>query len=52
MCDQPRLPINRRRFLRNAAGAGALVAAPAIIGRAGIASAQAAFAGEELIVVA
>lgn len=40
--------LNRRRFLKNAAVA---VAAPAILGRAALSSAKAAFAGEGLIAV-
>ncbi|WP_313524602.1 PotD/PotF family extracellular solute-binding protein [Shinella sp.] len=46
--DLKSIPLSRRRFL----GAGAaLIAAPAIIGRASVASAEKSFAGEELIVM-
>lgn len=49
----PMIPeTTRRRFLQRALGSGAVLAAPAIIGRAAIATAQEAFAGEQLIVVA
>jgi spermidine/putrescine transport system substrate-binding protein len=44
--------MNRRHFLARAAGAGAILAAPAIIGRAAISTAQAAFEGERLLTVA
>lgn len=47
--------LNRRRFIRSVAAVGATtgfaLAAPAIIGRAGVASAKNSFAGENLIVV-
>ena len=43
--------INRRSFFVGTAGAAALLAAPAIIGRAAISTAQAAFEGERLITV-
>ena len=44
--------MNRRHFLAGAAGAGAILAAPAIIGHAAISTAQAAFEGERLLTVA
>ncbi len=44
--------MNRRHFLARAAGAGAILAAPAIIGRAAISTAHAAFEGERLLTVA
>ncbi|MDQ0322906.1 spermidine/putrescine transport system substrate-binding protein [Pararhizobium capsulatum DSM 1112] len=43
--------INRRDAMKLALGAAAVIGAPAILGRAGIASAQTSFAGEELIAV-
>lgn len=46
--DTPKLALSRRRFLKSATAA---IAAPAIIGRASIVSAQSAFAGEGLIAV-
>lgn len=43
--------LNRRRFLQSTAAGVGLLAMPAIIGRASLATAQASFAGESLIVV-
>lgn len=45
------LGITRRHVLKTALGAGAVIGAPAIIGRAPVSSARADFAGESLIVV-
>jgi spermidine/putrescine transport system substrate-binding protein len=46
-----RFEISRRTALKTIAGAGAFIGAPAIIGRAPISSAKAAFEGESLIAV-
>ncbi|WP_373502794.1 PotD/PotF family extracellular solute-binding protein [Aestuariivirga sp.] len=46
-----RVQFNRRRILKGAALGAATVAAPAIIGRAAISTAKAAFEGESLIAV-
>jgi spermidine/putrescine transport system substrate-binding protein len=43
--------LNRRRFLQSTAAGVGLLAMPAIIGRASLATAQTSFAGESLIVV-
>lgn len=43
--------ISRREAIRAALGVTAVIAAPAIVGRASVASAENSFAGEELIVV-
>jgi spermidine/putrescine transport system substrate-binding protein len=43
--------LNRRRFLQSTAACAGLMAMPAIIGRASLATAQTSFAGENLIVV-
>lgn len=43
--------LNRRRFLQSTAASAGLLAMPAIIGRASLATAQTSFAGENLIVV-
>ncbi|MGO4917173.1 ABC transporter substrate-binding protein [Pseudogemmobacter sp. W21_MBD1_M6] len=43
--------LNRRRFLQSTAAGVSLLAMPAIIGRASLATAQTSFAGESLIVV-
>jgi spermidine/putrescine transport system substrate-binding protein len=43
--------LNRRRFINALTAGTAVIAAPAIIGRAPVSSAKAAFEGERLIVV-
>lgn len=43
--------IGRRALLKGALGAATIIGAPAIVGRAPVTSARAAFAGEQLIVV-
>src|SRR5262245_60057121 len=43
--------LERREFLKSAASAAALIAAPAVIGRALVSTARAAFAGEGIIAV-
>lgn len=44
--------LSRRSILRGGVASGLVLAAPAVIGRASIANAQSAFAGESMIVVA